>query len=366
MARGWRVGVVAQSHAVVENMLREVARAGVPATAIGKRRDGAPDPDAPWTWVPPTGFGGFYAAQTGGYVVGGTAWDATNPGRLPSTPLDLLVVDEAGQFSLADTVAVSGAARNLLLLGDPQQLPQVTQGRHPEPVDTSALGWLTAGHDTLPDHLGYFLARTWRMHPALARVVSRLSYEDRLAAVPQAGERRLDGVAPGVGQVLVPHEGNAVASVEEADEVVRQVRGVLGRLWSDPADAGGGAGGGADGGRPVTQADVVVVAPYNAQVWTVRRALAAAGLDEVEVGTVDLFQGRQAVVVVVSMTASSPADVPRGMEFLLSRNRVNVAISRAQWRAVVVRSPLLTDHLPTTPQGLAELGAFLGVCEAAG
>jgi uncharacterized protein len=136
------------------------------------------------------------------------------------------------------------------------------------------------------------------------------------------------------------------------------VRGVLGRTWTDPA-----ARPPTDTGRPLEQADVVVVAPYNAQVWTIRRALDAAGLADVRVGTVDLFQGQQAVVVVVSMTASSPADVPRGMEFLLNRNRINVAISRAQWRAVVVRSPGLTDYLPTTPHGLAELGAFLGVAQ---
>jgi uncharacterized protein len=364
VARGWRVAVVAQSHTVVENMLREVAAAGVPRERIGKRPGDGADPGAPWTWLGANGFAAFHAAagaDGAGYVLGGTAWDLTHPARLPERPFDLLVVDEAGQYSLADTIAVSDAARNLLLLGDPQQLPQVTQGRHPEPVDRSALGWLTDGHDTLPDELGYFLARTWRMHPALADVVSRLAYEGRLAAVPAAAARRLEGVPPGVGHVLVAHEGNAVASVEEAAEVVRQVRDVLGRTWVDPS---GGAA--AAAGRPLGQADVVVVAPYNAQVWTIRRALDDAGLPDVRVGTVDLFQGQQAVVVVVSMTASSPADVPRGMEFLLSRNRVNVAISRAQWRAVVVRSPLLTDYLPARPDGLAELGAFLGVTHAAG
>lgn len=358
---GWRVGVVAQSHAVVENMLREVAAAGVPPGRIGKKPNGS-SPAEPWTWVASDRFPAFHAAAGAGgagYVLGGTAWDFTNPGRLPDRPLDLLVVDEAGQFALADAIAVSGAARNLLLLGDPQQLPQVTQGRHPEPVDCSALGWLADGHDTLPDELGYFLARTWRMHPALTAVVSHLAYDDRLSAVPAAAARRLEGVAPGIGQVLVPHEGNAVMSLEEAAEVLRQIRGVLGRTWSDPSV------GDAAVGRPLGEADVVVVAPYNAQVWIVRRELDDAGLTGVRVGTVDLFQGQQAVVVVVSMTAASPADVPRGMEFLLSRNRVNVAISRAQWRAVVVRSPLLTDYLPQTPDGLAELGAFLGLGEAA-
>ncbi|HEX5331760.1 MAG TPA: DEAD/DEAH box helicase [Cellulomonas sp.] len=356
---GWHIGVVAQSHAVVENMLTAIAGAGVPAAQLGKKPNGTPGPVTSWcSLAPDTAFGRFYAAQSGGYVVGGTAWDFTNTTRLPGAPLDLLVIDEAGQFALADTVAVSVAARNLLLLGDPQQLPQVTQGTHPEPVDRSALGWLTDGHDTLPDELGYFLARSWRMHPVLCAAVSQLSYDGRLTSVDAAAERSLDGIDPGVHCVRVEHTGNAVSSVEEADVVVRLARDVIGRRWIDPRrDAPALA---VD--RPLAQGDVMVVAAYNAQVWTVRRALDAAGLRAVRVGTVDKFQGQEAPVVLVSMAASSPDDVPRGMEFLLDRNRVNVAVSRGQWCAVVVRSTALTDYLPTTPDGLEELGAFIGLC----
>ena len=348
--RGWRVGVVAQSHAVVENMLREVAVAGVPAERIGKRPQDTAD-DVPWTWLLHDRESAEFLGSPGGCVLGGTTWDFTHPTRVP-TPVDLLVVDEAGQYALADTIAVSGSARNLLLLGDPQQLPQVTQGQHPEPVDCSALGWLTEGHDTLPEDRGFFLGHSWRMHPALCAEVSRLSYEGRLTSVAAAGARELEGVEPGVGDVLVAHQGNHVASVEEADAVVAEVRAVLGRRWRDPSKA-------VD--RPLRQDDVVVVAAYNAQVWTVRRALQGAGLDEVRVGTVDKYQGQQAVIVIVSTAASSADDVARGMEFLLNRNRINVAVSRAQWRAVIVRSDALTDYLPRTPKGLAELGAFIGL-----
>ena len=357
--RGWHVGVVAQSHAVVENMLSAIAGAGVPTAQLGKKPNGTPGPVAPWrSLAPDSAFGRFYAAQAGGYVVGGTAWDFTSSKRLPDAPLDLIVIDEAGQFALADTVAVSVAARNLLLLGDPQQLPQVTQGTHPEPVDRSALGWLTDGHDTLPDELGYFLARSWRMHPALCAAVSQLSYDGRLTSVDAAAERSLDGIEPGIHCVRVEHTGNAVSSVEEADAVVRLALDVIGRRWHDPhRDTPALA---VD--RPLDQSDVMVVAAYNAQVWTVRRALDAAGLHAVRVGTVDKFQGQEAPVVIVSMAASSPDDVPRGMEFLLNRNRVNVAVSRGQWSAVVVRSTALTDYLPTTPDGLEELGAFIGLC----
>lgn len=349
VTEGWSVGVVAQSHAVVENLLAKVADAGVDPAAVGKKpAKGAPAPTA-WTALKDTAaFGRFYAARSGGFVVGGTLWDLTHPDRLPAGGFDLLVVDEAGQFSLANTFAVSGAARNLLLLGDPQQLPQVSQGHHPEPVDASALGWLTDGHDTLPPELGYFLDATWRMHPALCAPVSDLAYEGRLHSVPAAARRHLDGVVPGVRTVLVDHEGHAVSSREEADRVVAEIEDLLGRAWTDAGVT-----------RPLAPADVLVVAAYNAQVWTITRALAAAGLDGVRVGTVDRFQGQEAPVVLVSMAASTPEDVPRGMEFLLSRNRLNVALSRGQWAAVVVRSPHLTDYLPAQPAQLAELGAFL-------
>jgi superfamily I DNA and/or RNA helicase len=189
------------------------------------------------------------------------------------------------------------------------------------------------------------------MHPELCAVVSQLAYEGRLTSVGSAAQRSLEGVPPGVSCVLVAHRGNAVASVEEAAEVVAQIRAVLGLRWRDPTA-------GVD--RPLRQDDVVVVAAYNAQVWTIRRALAE--FPDVRVGTVDRFQGQQAVIVVVSTAASSAEDVPRGMEFLLSRNRINVAVSRAQWRAVIVRSEALTEFLPRLPDGLAELGAFLGLC----
>lgn len=363
VARGWRVGVVAQSHAVVENLLRGVAGAGVPAAAIARKAPTASDgrtadPQAPWTWVPDARFDAFWAAHPGGApgtgaVLGGTAWDLVNAGRLPSAPLDLLVVDEAGQFALATTFAVAGAARNLLLLGDPQQLPQVSQGTHPEPVDRSALGWLTDGHDTLPAHLGYFLPVTYRLHPQVCAAVSTLAYEGRLVSAPAAAARSLDGVPAGVHGVLVEHEGNAVASPQEADVVVRMVADLVGRTWHDPAAA--------TPERPLTPADVLVVAAYNAQVWTVRRALDAAGFTATRVGTVDRFQGQEAAVVLVTTAASSPAQVPRGLDFLLDRNRLNVAVSRGQWAAFVVRSTHLTRTLPRRPESLERLGAFVGL-----
>ncbi|MGP4032932.1 TM0106 family RecB-like putative nuclease [Pseudarthrobacter sp. 1C304] len=349
VARGWKVGVVGQSHAVVENLLKTaVAKAGVSPALVAK--DVKHNEALPWEQRSPNEVAALLG-RPGGALIGGTAWTMTGA-TVPAGALDLLVIDEAGQFSLANTLAVAQASSRLLLLGDPQQLPQVSQGAHPEPVDESALGWVSAGHATLPPELGYFLADSWRMNSELCRAVSELSYEGRLHSAPAADLRRLEGVPAGIETVMVEHSGNITSSVEEAAEVVRQVDRHLGLTWHAE-----------EGARPLGETDILVVAAYNAQVNVIREVLDAAGLAGVRVGTVDKFQGQEAAVVIVSMACSAVAEAPRGMEFLLSRNRINVAVSRGQWRAVVIRAPELTNYLPVHPEGLEQLGGFIGLCQ---
>jgi predicted RecB family nuclease len=346
VARGWRIGVVAQAHATVQNVLKAVIERGVDPGRVGKVPVDGDAAAHPWTELTATSAPRFLA-QPGGYVFGGTAWTFTNAALVPHKHFDLLVIDEAGQYSLANTIAVSRAATNLLLLGDPQQLPQVTVGSHPEPINESALGWLSAGHDVLPDELGYFLPQSWRMDAALSRPVSRLSYAGRLRSAAATANRSLKDVAPGLHDVPVEHRGNATSSPEEADAVVALVRGLIGTPWTDAGTA------------PLTQHDFIVVAPYNAQVDLIADRLAAAGLGDVSVGSVDKFQGHEAVISIVSLAASSAAEVPRGIEFLLMPNRLNVAISRAKWAAYLVHSPALADHLPSNAENLAVLGRYL-------
>ncbi|MBD1543718.1 AAA family ATPase, partial [Arthrobacter sp. IA7] len=346
---GWKVGVVAQSHAVVENMLcTAIAKAGVDPAVVAKKL--SQPHDVPWTCVADEDIARLLDAD-GGCLVGGTAWTMTGK-CVPAGSLDLLVIDEAGQYSLANTLAVARSAKRLLLLGDPQQLPQVTQGSHPEPVDESALGWLSAGHATMPAERGYFLADSWRMHPELCRKVSVLSYDGKLESAPAASLRHLDGVPPGVETVLVPHAGNTTSSAEEAAAIVSLAREHIGLKWTPGKD---------EPIRRLEAKDILVVAAYNAQVQAIRHALNHEGLAEVRVGTVDKFQGQEGPVVLVSMACSAIAEAPRGAEFLLNRNRINVAVSRGQWRAVVVRSPELTNYMPSRPFALEELGAFLGL-----
>jgi predicted RecB family nuclease len=347
---GWRVGIVAQSHETVKNMLRAIAAAGLGPRKIGKRPKSGDTEEHPWTGLTAANTAEF-TAQEDGWVIGGTAWTFANATTIPRESLDLLVVDEAGQFSLASTIAAAVSAERLLLLGDPQQLPQVSQGSHPEPVDVSALGWLSDGHDVLPPEFGFFLAKSWRMHPAVCAPVSRLSYEGKLES--KAESRMLVGVEPGLHPVAVHHDLNSTSSPQEAERVVQLVRDSLGRDWTE-----GGAT------RPLEQGDIIVVAPYNAQVELIGERLAAAGLGEVPVGTVDKFQGREAAIAIVSLAASSADEVPRGLEFLLLANRLNVAISRAQWAAYLLFSPALLEYLPNNPTALAQLSAFIGLVEA--
>lgn len=351
----WRIGVVAQSHAAVENLLGALVKAGLDPGLVGKSKNSTPDPS--WTALKDKApeRAKFLAEHSGtGCVLGGTAWTFSSEKSVARGELDLFVVDEAGQFSLAPTLGASVSTQRLLLLGDPQQLPQVSTGKHAEPVDESALGWLMGEHDTIPPEYGYFLDKSYRMHPHLCEKVSVLSYDGRLTSAPRASGRHLDGVQPGLAVVPVEHVDNRTESKEEADAVVDEVRSYLGRTWRDPDDG--------SSARPLAASDVLVVAPYNAQVALIRRVLDKAGLTDVRAGTVDKFQGQEAPIAIVSMTASSHGDVPRGMGFLLNRNRINVAVSRAQWRAVLIRSQALTTFMPTTADGLLELGAFVGLC----
>lgn len=350
---GCRIGVVAQSHAIVENLLERVVAAGVPAAQVAKAPKDLHGPDPVFTVIRKDGMSAYLAEQRSaglGCVVGGTAWDFSNTKRVQRGELDLLVIDEAGQFSLASTIAVAVSAQRLLLLGDPQQLPQVSQGTHPEPVDTSALGWVMHDRAVIDPAHGSFLARSWRMHPEVAAPVSQLAYAGALASAPGTERRVIDGVEPGLHVRPIRHRGNATQSPEEAAEVVRIVGALIGRTYTDGMES--------SPPRPLEQGDIIVVAPYNAQKQLILDALAGAGFGDVAVGTVDNFQGREAVVSITSLAASSGRDAPRGPEFLLLQNRLNVAISRAKVAAYLVHSPALLDDLPWTPEGVARLSAF--------
>lgn len=354
---GWKVGVVGQSHATVENMLRGIAKAGVPKDKVAKRPKssdtvGAAAERSSTTWTPKSNLKTF-TDQPGGWVVGGTAWDFSSVKQVARHGLDLLVIDEAGQFSLANTLAVSVSTQRLLLLGDPQQLPQVSQGIHPEPADHSALGWLANGAPVLPEAFGYFLEKSWRMNAAVCEVISDFAYNGKLSS--HGANRRLDGVEPGVYSIPLEHQRNSTESAEEADAVISLVQDLITKTWHDEEQSG-----------PLGEFEenIIIVAPYNAQVNLIRKKLDAAGLNHIPVGTVDKFQGQEAAIAIVSLAASSAEDAPRGIDFLLSQNRLNVSISRAKWASYLVYSTGLNSYLPHNVKDLGLLSQFITLNQA--
>jgi uncharacterized protein len=263
--------------------------------------------------------------------------------------VDTLFVDEGGQFSLADAIAVGTAARNLVLLGDPNQLPQVSQGSHPPGAEASVLGHLLGGDETVPPDRGLFLEHTWRLRPEVNAYVSETFYEGRLEPAEVTSTRSI-AAGNGVRFLAVPHQAHSQASPEEAEAVRAEIERLLGTPYVE---------GGVE--RPLRYEDFIVVAPYNAHVRLLREQLPEA----VRVGTVDKFQGQQATVSFFAMASSSGEDVPRGLDFLFSRNRLNVAVSRARCLAYVVASPRLLETSCRTVEQMRLLNALCRFVEIA-
>jgi uncharacterized protein len=272
-------------------------------------------------------------------VVGGTAWLWARDDAVGK--VDCLFVDEAGQLSLAHALAAARCAKNLVLLGDPRQLEQPQQGAHPEGADVAALAHVLDGRETIAEEQGLFLDVTWRLHPDLCKFTSEAFYEGRLRARPELERQAVGGDVPfaGSGLFFVPvaHEGNQSSSPEEVDAVAGIAAGLLrpGVTWTDEHGAS----------YPLRPEDLLVVAPYNAQVGALSQRL-----PHLRVGTVDKFQGQQAPVVVYSLTSSSADDAPRGMAFVFSPNRLNVATSRARCACILVGTERLFEPACRTPE----------------
>lgn len=295
-------------------------------------------------------------------MAAGTSWLWCD--RQLRNSVDVLVVDEAGQSSLANALAVSVAARNLVLLGDPRQLAQPSQGSHPPGAGVSALEHLLAGNATLPVGRGLFMERTWRLPPAIAGFTSEYFYAGRLQAHPDCEKQRLllpgaSGRFAGAGLFFEPveHHGNINSSGEEAERIAQIVSELLvpGSQWSNRKGEL----------APLTLQDILIVAPYNAQVQLITQCLKEHGHEGARVGSVDKFQGQEAPVVLYSLAPSNPEDAPRGFDFLYSLNRLNVATSRAQAVVVVIASPRLLEAQCRTPRQMRLVNGLCGAVERA-
>jgi predicted RecB family nuclease len=357
--QGRKVGVTAVSHKVISNLLKATREAAVEAQMdlkIVQKCDGEDGCDDESVKITDDNDVVVEALDCGeALVAAGTVWLWSRPEMAHS--VDVLFVDEAGQMSLANVLAASSAANSIVLLGDPQQLDQPQRGVHPPGAEASALSHLLNGATTIAPDRGLFLAESWRLHPDICAFTSDVFYESRLNARPENSNQRLNVSGPlgGTGLRFVPveHKGNQSDSLEEAEKVAELVELLLrdDATWANKESKL----------ERITLNDVLVVAPYNAHVSLLLRRLPKGS----RVGTVDKFQGQEAPVVIYSMATSTPQDAPRGMEFLYSGNRLNVATSRAQCVTVLVANPALFDVQCKTPRQIELANAFCRYLEMA-
>ena len=357
--QGKKVGIVANGHDVIRNLLDKVIEvADETATqlvCIQKPKGGSKENATDRLRFAKKSNAEVFAALDGDCgVAGGTAWLWSTHDAFEC--LDVLFVDEAAQMSLANVLAVSQAARTLVLLGDPQQLDQPMQGSHPDGTGCSALDHLLSGKQTIGNDEGLFLDVTWRLHPDISGFTSELFYEGKLESKEETAGQRVNasGIAGGTGLRFLPveHKGNHNCSPEEADVIATMVDDILqqGATWVDR-----------DGEEHAVESeDILIIAPYNAQVFEIQRRLPQA-----RVGTVDKFQGQEAPISIYSLASSSHADAPRGMEFLYSLNRLNVATSRAKCVTILVGSPQVFEAECRTPRQMQLANAFCRYRECA-
>jgi len=347
LAAGCRVGITAPSHSAVQNLLADVERCADEQSRTFTGIYKGEGYDSPHGLIDECDDNDDVTDEH--HLVAGTAWLFARDQHRED--FDLLFIDEAGQFALADAAAVGLATKNLVLLGDPQQLPQVTQSDHPGGSGGSVLEHVLDGEQTIPPGRGILLTETWRMHPDVCAFVSERSYDGRLHARDACAERRITApqgalTSSGLRAIPVEHTGRSQASPEEAAAIAGACADLL--AGATVTDDKGHT-------RALVEPDILIVAPYNLAVHCIREHVPAG----VRVGTVDRFQGQQAPAVFYAMTCSAGEDVPRGVDFLFDAHRFNVAISRAQCLAVLVHSPRL---LATDCNSLETMALVDGAC----
>lgn len=355
--QGKRVGITANSHKVIRHLIDKVIESaiedGVNLKAIQKPKDMEEDKEH---LIFARKNEDVFAALANGaaQVAGGThfLWsraDAINT-------IDVLFIDEAAQMSLANVLAVCPAATTVILLGDPQQLDQPTQGSHPDGTGVSSLDHVLNGAQTISPQQGLFLRDTWRLSPDICTYNSELFYDSKLFSVNGCELQKIESESKFFGSGLrycpVKHSGNTNSSIEEADAVKKIVDTIItsNSTWIDRKGVA----------RKISIEDILIIAPYNTQVFEIQQRIPNA-----RVGTVDKFQGQEAPIAIYTMATSSYEDAPRGMEFLYSGNRMNVAISRAQCLAILVASPLVFEADCKTPRQMKLLNAFCRYLEMA-
>jgi uncharacterized protein len=357
--QGARVGVTGMSQKVINHLLEMVLRvaddSGVSVTCARKAAELSEAPGRVAEYLSFEEIESLLVDRCPP-VVGGTPWLWARE-KLQGQ-LDVLFVEEAGQMSLANVLVVSQCARNLVLLGDPRQLEQPQRGTHPPGADRSAVAHMLQDRQAISGDRGIFLRETWRLPPTVCAFTSEVFYESKLHARAGLEKREIRNAGPivstGLWTLPVMHEGNQDGSLEEVDAIEKLLDQVFTRRaeWVDQHT----------GAHFLSAADILIVAPYNAQVALLARRFASRGF---RVGTVDKFQGQEAPIVIYSMATSAPEDAPRGIEFLYSLNRLNVATSRAVCACVLVACPRLFTPECKTPREMKLANALCRYVEMA-
>ena len=345
--QGKKIGITALSHKVITNLLTQVWEAaqeeGFNIQMIQKTE---PNPDNPSPWSVSNDENTIQSAIDSAHIIAGTSFMWSKPPYEDS--VDYLFVDEAGQLSLIDTLAVSHCYSNLVLLGDPQQLKQPQQGVHPDGTEVSALEHVLQGEKTISEEQGVFLDKTWRMHSSINAFVSELFYENKLQSKDHLDRQQIIGSKyNGAGLYLeeVEHTGNTNSSSEEAEKVSEIVAHLTSGNVTFINENGEEA--------TLTTSNIKIITPYNAQVQAIKQRL-----PNLEVGTVDKFQGQEAPVIIYSVATSSLEEAPRGMDFLFSPNRFNVAVSRARTCFIMVANPAIFEAECKSPYQIKLANAF--------
>ena len=353
--KGKKIGITALSHKVIINLLDKVQKLAIKQSIdVSIIYKGSSNDDGDYSWEMAKNIDTLVSNIAKYQVIAGTSFMWCNEKLKKS--VDYLIIDEAGQFALIDTLVVSQASKNIVFLGDHQQLKQPMKGVHPDGTDVSALEHLLEEKKTISEEKGIFLEKTYRMHPAICFFDSEMFYESRLQSVDCLEHQRVKGNTEYQGSGLfykaVTHEGNTNFSLEEIDEIekitIELSKGDV--FWYDDKNVK----------RVLQDSDIKIITPYNSSVFELQKRI-----PNIEIGTVDKFQGQEAAVILYSLASSSPEDAPRGMEFLYSPNRLNVAVSRARAMFIMVGNPRLFEPDCKSPEQIKLANPFCRFIELA-
>ena len=357
-----KIAITGLSHKVIHNLLERLERMAIDQNFKfeGYKKGTFEDDDTVYdgtfvqTYEKDPAFMDALSKKNIGQIFAGTKFHLAN--SYFEEKIDYLFIDEAGQMSVADLISIGNIAKNIILIGDQNQLGQPIKGTHPNDSGLSILDYLLAGKDTISEDRGIFLNKSFRLHPKINDFISSNFYEERLTCDEKTKNRSIQFNKKsiiqnsGIHYLEMNHKNNAQTSMEEFEVVRDLMRNIIGSNFEDNGVK-----------RKLTIDDILVISPYNTQVNLLISELEKADLKNPKVGTIDKFQGQEAPVSIISMTSSDIDSLPRNREFFFNRNRLNVAISRAQVACIILFNPNLLDSSPKNLEHIKLMNNFFKI-----